>query len=137
MSVPLDERLAPSMTPDTQFFWDGLKEHRLLIQRCTECASLRHPPRPMCPRCNSLSWDTIEASGRGRVFSFVMPRHPQYPWFDEDYIVALVELDEGVRLVTNLVGTTPDAVSIDLPVQVRYTEFAGGLVLPLFAPVDA
>jgi len=137
VSVPLDERLAPSMTPDTQFFWDGLKEHRLLIQRCTECASLRHPPRPMCPRCNSLSWDTIEASGRGRVFSFVMPRHPQYPWFDEDYIVALVELDEGVRLVTNLVGTTPDAVSIDLPVQVRYTEFAGGLVLPLFAPVDA
>lgn len=137
MTVPLDERLAPSMTPDTQFFWDGLKEHRLLIQRCTECAALRHPPRPMCPRCNSLSWDTIEASGRGRVFSFVMPRHPQYPWFEEDYIVALVELDEGVRLVTNLVGTTPDAVSIDLPVQVRYTEFAGGLVLPLFAPVDA
>ncbi len=135
--MPLDERLAPSMTPDTQFFWDGLKEHRLLIQRCTECAALRHPPRPMCPRCNSLSWDTIEASGRGRVFSFVMPRHPQYPWFEEDYIVALVELDEGVRLVTNLVGTTPDAVSIDLPVQVRYTEFAGGLVLPLFAPVDA
>ena len=135
--MPLDERLAPSMTPDTQFFWDGLKEHRLLIQRCTECAALRHPPRPMCPRCNSLSWDTIDASGRGRVFSFVMPRHPQYPWFDEDYIVALVELDEGVRLVTNLVGTTPDAVSIDLPVQVRYTEFAGGLVLPLFAPVDA
>lgn len=135
MTVPLGERLAPSMTPDTQFFWDGLKEHTLLIQRCTECAALRHPPRPMCPHCNSLVWDTIEASGRGRVFSFVMPRHPQYPWFDEDYIVALVELDEGVRLVTNLVGVDPGAVSVDLPVQVQYTEFAGGLVLPLFTPV--
>ncbi len=129
------ERLAPSTTPDTQFFWDGLKKHRLLIQRCTECGELRHPPRPMCPHCNSLAWDPIEASGHGTVFSFVMPRHPQYPWFEEDYIVALVELDEGVRLVTNLVGTTPDAVSIGLPVRVRYEEFDGGLVLPLFTPV--
>ena len=131
----LPVRLAPSMTPDTQFFWDGLKDHTLLIQHCSECDTLRHPPRPMCPHCNSLMWDTVESSGRGTVFSFVMPRHPQYPWFEEDYIVALVELDEGVRLVTNLVGTTPDAVSIGMTVQAQYEEFDGGLVLPLFTPV--
>ena len=72
-------RLAPSTSPDTQFFWDGLAEHRLLIQRCTSCATLRHPPRPMCPSCNSLEWDTVAASGRGEVHSFVLPRHPAMP----------------------------------------------------------
>ena len=92
------------MTPDTQFFWDGVREQRLLIQRCDGCGALRHPPRPMCPRCHSLEWDTIEASGRGTVFSFVMPHHPPLPWFDGPYVVALVELEEGTRLVTNLVG---------------------------------
>jgi uncharacterized OB-fold protein len=127
-------RLAPSMTADSQFFWDGVKEHRLLIQRCTRCATLRHPPRPMCPSCRALDWDTVEASGRGTVYSFVMPRHPPLPGFDDDYIVALVELEEGTRLVTNLVGARPADVSIGMPVVVRYEEFDGGLVLPLFAP---
>lgn len=131
----MSERLAPSMTPDTQFFWDGAKAHTLLVQRCADCGEVRHPPRPMCPHCNSLAWDAIESSGRGSVFSFVMPRHPQYPWFEEDYIVALVELEEGFRVVTNLVGTTPDAVTIGMPVQVVFEEFDGGLVLPLFTPV--
>ena len=53
-------RLAPTITPDTAFFWDGLKEHKLLIQRCAACGVLRHPPRPMCPRCNSLDWDAVD-----------------------------------------------------------------------------
>src|SRR4051812_12128334 len=120
------------MTPDTQFFWDGLKAHKLLIQRCGQCSMLRHPPRPMCPRCNSLTWDTIESSGRGTVFSFVMPQHPTYPWFEYPYIVALVELDEGTRLVTNLIDIEPEGASIGMAVEVRYTEFDGELVLPLF-----
>ena len=130
----MSERLAPSMTPDTQFFWDGAKAHTLLVQRCADCGEVRHPPRPMCPHCNSLAWDAIESSGRGSVFSFVMPRHPQYPWFEEDYIVALVELEEGFRVVTNLMGTTPDAVTIGMPVQVVFEAFDDGLVLPLFTP---
>jgi len=129
-------RLAPSMTADTQFFWDAAKQHRLLIQRCLGCGVLRHPPRPMCPQCNALEWDTIEASGRGTVYSFVMPRHPPLPWFDDGYIVALVELEEGTRLVSNLVDVAPDAVSIGMPVEVRFEEFDGGLVLPLFAPAE-
>ena len=131
----MSERLAPSMTPDTQFFWDGATAHTLLVQRCSGCGELRHPPRPMCPHCNSLAWDAIESSGLGTVFSYVMPRHPQYPWFDEDYIVALVELEEGFRLVTKLFGTHPDAVPIGMPVNVVFEEFDGGLVLPLFTPV--
>jgi uncharacterized OB-fold protein len=131
----MSARLAPSMTADTQFFWDGVKQRRLLIQRCRGCGSLRHPPRPMCPRCHALTWDAVDASGHGTVYSFVMPRHPTLPWFDDGYIVAIVELDEGTRLVTNLVDVAPDAVSIGMSVEVRFDEFDDGLVLPLFAPV--
>ncbi|MGZ6912525.1 MAG: Zn-ribbon domain-containing OB-fold protein [Acidimicrobiia bacterium] len=133
----MTERLAPSMSPDTQFFWDGATAHRLLVQRCAGCGELRHPPRPMCPHCNSLDWDAIESAGRATVLSFVMPRHPRYPWFDDDYIVALVELDEGFRLVTNLVGTTPTTTRTGMRVRVQFEEFDGGLVLPLFAPEEA
>jgi uncharacterized OB-fold protein len=129
-------RLAPAITPDTECFWNALREHRLVIQRCGGCGVLRHPPRPMCPQCHSLEWDTVDASGRGTVFSFVMPQHPSYPWFDYPYIVAIVELAEGTRLVTNIVGVAPEAVSIGMTVQVQFEEHDGGLVLPVFAPVE-
>ncbi len=128
-------RLAPSMTADTQFFWDGVKAHKLLIQRCNSCGALRHPPRPMCPHCRALEWDTVEASGRGTVYSCVIPHHPPLPGFDGPYAVALVDLEEGTRLVTNIVGVEPAAVTIGMPVQVRYEEFDGGIVLPLFEPI--
>jgi len=130
-------RLAPAVTRDTQFFWDAVKQHRLLIQRCTGCGTLRHPPRPMCPQCHALTWDTVEASGRGTVFSFVMPQHPQFPFMEYPYIVALVELEEGTRLVTNIVGTVPEEVDIGMPVQLTFEEFDGGVVLPQFTPTPA
>jgi uncharacterized OB-fold protein len=122
------------MTADTQFFWDGCKDGRLLIQRCDGCGTLRHPPRPMCPQCHSLEWTAIEASGRGTVYSFVMPRHPAMPFLDDDYIVALIELEEGTRVVSNLVDVTPDAARIGMPVQVRFDAFDGDVVLPMFVP---
>jgi uncharacterized OB-fold protein len=131
VSAALPERLGPTVTPDTQFFWDGLRDRRLLIQRCDGCGVLRHPPRPMCPHCRSLAWTAVESAGRGVVVSAVQPRHPQFPWFEDGYVVALVELDEGVRLVTNLVDGPTDAMGAR--VAVRFTEFADGLVLPLFA----
>jgi uncharacterized OB-fold protein len=130
----MSTRLAPSMTPDTQFFWDGVKDLKLLIQRCTGCQALRHPPRPMCPRCNSVSWDTVESSGRGEVFSFVMPLLPPYPWFEYPYIVVLVDLEEGIRLVSNLCDIAPDDVTIGMAVEVFYEQFDDGLVLPQFRP---
>ncbi len=130
----MSARLAPTITPDTQFFWDGLRQHRLLIQRCASCGSLRHPPRPMCPACHSLDWDTIEASGRGPVYSCVIPHHPPLPWFPEPFVVALVDLAEGVRLVTNIVDVDPEAVTVGMAVRVRFEPFDDDLVLPLFVP---
>ena len=129
-------RLAPSTSPDTQFFWDGLREHRLLIQRCGECGALRHPPRPMCPACRSLTWDTVEASGRGTLHSFVMPQHPPLPSMEQPYIVALVDLEEGTRLVSNLRGISPEDAAIGMAVEVFYETFDDGLVLHQFRPAE-
>ena len=131
----MSSRLGPTTTLDTRFFWEALKEERLLIQRCTECRTLRHPPRPMCPACNSLAWDTIAASGRGTVHSFVMPRHPPLPWFEGTYIVALIDLTEGTRLVSNLCDVDPADVRIGMPVELFFARFDDGLVLPQFRPV--
>jgi uncharacterized OB-fold protein len=133
MSTPLK----PSASPDTEFFWAGLRERRLLIQRCGDCGSLRYPPRPMCPTCTSLSWNPVDSSGRGTVYSFVMPQHPRYPWHDYPYIVALIELEEGVRLVSNLAGIDPGQVTIGMPVHVDYANYDGDVVLHQFRPAMA
>ena len=127
-------RVAPSTSPDTDFFWNGLRDRKLLIQRCTGCGTLRQPPRPMCPKCNSLDWDAIESSGRGTVYSYVMPHYPRFPMFEYPYIVVLVELDEGVRLVSNLCEITPDDVRVGMAVEVFYTTFDNDLVLHQFRP---
>jgi uncharacterized OB-fold protein len=127
-------RLAPTISPDTAFFWNGLREHKLLIQRCAACGALRNPPRPMCPACNSLDWDTIESSGRGTVYSYVMPQHPRFPFFEYPYIVALVQLAEGVRVVSNLCGIAPHDVEVGMDVEVSYQSYHNDLVLHEFRP---
>lgn len=116
-------RLAPTLSPDTEFFWNGLRDHKLLIQRCKDCRALRAPARPMCPNCTSLHWDTVESSGRGTVYSYVMPQHPPMPLMEYPYIVALIELDEGVRLVSNLCEIATESVEVGMPVEVFYATF--------------
>lgn len=126
-------RLAPTINRDNQFFYDGLREHKLLIQQCSDCKTLRVPPRPMCGNCQSLNWEPLESSGRGTVYSYVMPQYPPLPFFEYPYIVALIELDEGVRIVSNLVGIDPAEVKVGMAVEVGYEEFNDGeLVLHQF-----
>jgi uncharacterized OB-fold protein len=125
-------RPRPAINGDNQFFWDGVNEGKLLIQRCTKCAQLRHPPGPACPNCGSLEWDTVESSGRGTVFSYVVPHYPPAPMFGDEYVVVLVELDEGVRFVSNLVDVAPDDVEIGTPVEVTFVQTDPELTLPLF-----
>ena len=88
----------------------------------------------MCPHCRSLQWEAIESSGRGTVYSYVMPHEPKFPFFECPYVVVLVELEEGVRLVSNLTGIDPSAVTPGLAVQVYYQTFDEGLVLHQFRP---
>jgi uncharacterized protein len=132
-------RLAPSVSRDTEFFWAGLKEHKLLIQQCSDCQTLRVPPRPMCGNCQSLKWEPIESSGRGTVYSFVLPKYPPLPFLEYPYVVALIELDEGVRIVSNLCNVEPDAIENGMPVEVFYEAFdalpnGDELVLHQFRP---
>lgn len=92
----------------------------------------------MCPACNSLEWNTVESSGRGSVYSYVMPQHPPMPLMEYPYIVALIELDEGVRLVSNLCEIDPEDVEVGMAVEVFYQTFdtidGNDLVLHQFRP---
>lgn len=134
---PKPPRPRPAITHDNAFFFEGAKAHKLLIQRCAGCGTLRHPPRPACNRCGSYEWDTVEASGRGRVYSFVVNHYPQVPAFDYPLAVALIELEEGTRLVSNVIGCDPADVHIGMPVQAEFVQFDEELTLPQFRPVEA
>ena len=123
-----------AMSQDTQFFWNGVRSGELLIQRCSSCGELRHPPRPMCPSCRSMDWDTVPASGRGEVYSYVVYHHPLVPPFEAPYVVALIELEEGVRMISNVVGVDPHEVAIGMPVEVTFEAVDDELTLPLFRP---
>jgi len=126
----------PSVTRDSEFFWDALKQRRLCVRRCRACHHLHHPPGPMCPKCHSLEWEPAELSGRGTVHSFVIVHQPQLPGFSYPLPVALVQMEEGVRLVGNLTGTAHGAVSIGLPVQADFIEVEAGYVLYAFRGRD-
>jgi uncharacterized OB-fold protein/acyl dehydratase len=127
-------RPRPARNQDNAFFWEGIDAGELRIQRCTACQQLRHPPGPMCPHCQSLEWDTIAASGRGHVYSYVVAHHPPVPPFTYPNAIALIELEEGTRLVSNVVGIDPADLSVGLPVEVAFTRVDEELVLPLFHP---
>jgi uncharacterized OB-fold protein/acyl dehydratase len=130
------KRPRPSLTQDNSFFFEGAKEGKLLIQRCSECGTLRHPPRPACPNCRSFQWDALQASGRGTIYSYVVNHYPQVPAFDYPLIVALVELEEGTRLVANVSHMTPETVAIGMPVIAEFETFDDELSLPVFRPAD-
>ena len=127
-------RPRPAITRDSAFFWDGLRQQRLLVRRCTRCQHLHHPPGPMCPKCHAFDWDVQQLSGRGVIHSYVIVHQPQLPGFSYPLPVALVELAEGVRLVANLVGVSPQEVRIGMPVEVEFVEVAPDYVLYAFHP---
>jgi uncharacterized OB-fold protein/acyl dehydratase len=127
-------RPRPALTHDNRFFFEGAKEHKLLIQRCSNCGTLRHPPRPACGNCRSFEWDALTASGRGTVYSFVVNHYPQVPAFDYPLVVALIELEEGTRLVANVADIAPDEIAIGMPVVATFVAFDDELTLPVFRP---
>ncbi|MGW5263917.1 FAS1-like dehydratase domain-containing protein [Microbispora sp. NPDC004025] len=134
--APKALRPRPAINRDNAFWFEAAREHRLVIQRCGGCGTLRHPPGPCCPHCGSFEWDAAEASGRGQVYSFVVNHHPRHPAFEYPLIVAVVELDEGTRLVTNLAGVAPEEVEIGMPVVLGWLDADPGLSLPVFRPQE-
>jgi uncharacterized protein len=119
---------------DSAFFWEGIERDELRIQRCGACGTLRHPPRPMCPKCQSIEHDHIVSSGRGEVYSYVVHHRPEVPGREHPFAVVLVSLEEGTRIVGNTIDIDPGDVRVGLGVQVAFVENANGRKLPLWRP---
>lgn len=133
MNVP---KPLPEATPETKEYWDGLKRHELRIQRCKACGQGYFYPRPFCPRpgCHSQDVEWITASGNGTLYSYVIA-HRGHPAFESPYVIAVVELAEGGRMMTNLVGVedpTPDKIAVDAPVTIEFDDASDEYTLPKF-----
>jgi uncharacterized OB-fold protein len=126
----------PEPTAETEPFWAAARNKRLVVPRCPSCRSTWFPPTAMCPSCGTADCEWVEASGDGTVFSFVVVHRVYHPGFagEVPYVVAVIELDEGPRLISNVVGIPPDQVRCDMPVRVTFDEQRGGMIIPQFHP---
>ena len=133
MSEP--QRPRPQPTPETQHFWDGTRAGELRLQRCDTCKHAYFPPRPFCPACASSAVSVFVASGRATLASYVINYRPHPAW-DEPYSIAIVELEEGPRMMSNVVGCpqTPEALRLDMSLQVTFEALDEEISLPLFTP---
>jgi hypothetical protein len=122
---------------DSETFWQGCNEEKLLIQHCTDCGKHIYYPRAVCPHCMSDALEWVESSGKGKVYSYTIARRGAGPAFAEDapYVVALIDLDEGVRMLSNIINIDVDEVRCDMPVEVVF-EQVGDMKLPKFQPVN-
>lgn len=126
----------PIPSVESKPYWTGLKEGRLLIPKCGECGNFWFPSSLHCPHCNAANFSWEPSSGRGKVFSYVVFHRVYHPAFSEEvpYVVALIELEEGPRLISNLVEIKPDDVQCDMPVSVVFEKIANNMTLPKFRP---
>jgi uncharacterized OB-fold protein len=125
----------PVPTPISQPFWDGTRQHRLLLQRC-EARHVFYYARSHCPQCLSNRLEWFDASGKGSLYSFTVARRPTSPDFEQDvpYVIAVVELDEGPRMTSRLVEVDPDAVGIGMRLEVVFDDVTDEITLPYFRP---
>ncbi len=126
---------APVKALDNSGFWEGVERHELVFEKCKGCGNWIHPPRPMCPRCHSLEKEWAPSTGKGTIYSWVTYRESPHPGFKAPYSVVLVELEEGMRLVSNMVDIKPEEISIGMPVEVVFDDVAEGITLPKFRKV--
>jgi uncharacterized OB-fold protein len=130
-------RPLPVPTPETKHYWEGTKHGELRLQRCEACRHVYFPPRPFCPACASRKVSVVRAAGTGRLFSYVIHHRPA-PGFTPPYAIAVVELDEGPRLMTNIIECpqTPEALQLDMRLEVTFSRQSEEITLPLFRPAQ-
>ncbi len=128
----------PVPTPETAHYWEGTKQNELRLQRCQSCDATYFPPRPFCPTCASREVEVFTASGEATLYSYVI-NHLPHPAFDGPYAIAVVELKEGPRMMTNIVGVeqTPEALVLDMPLEVTFEVLSEDITLPYFRPTGA
>ena len=130
----LPQRPLPRIDEETRGFWEACARHELYLQRCRDCGRFRHPPRAVCPACLSSRIEWVRSSGRGTVYSFTVTQQNQVPAFRDrlPYVLAYVELEEGVRLMTNVVGRAAEAVHVGMRVEVAWEDVTAEVTLPVF-----
>jgi len=129
-------RVLPKLTPQNEHFWQGGADGELRFLRCTSCEEYIHPPSPRCPKCLGKQIEVSAVSGRATVATFTLNHQPWVPSPDHPYVIAIVEIEEqeGVRLMTNIVGCPPEDVTIGMPVEVVFEQHED-VYMPLFQPV--
>lgn len=126
----------PRIDEESKGFWEACQRRELVLQRCGRCGTLRHYPRALCPSCLSDAVEWLRASGRGTIYTFTVTHQNQAAGFRDalPYVLAYVELEEGVRLLTNIVDCAPDAVRIDMPVEAVFEDATPAVTLVKFRP---
>jgi len=139
ISPTMKRPIVPAANADTKPYWDGCARDELLLQQCAACKAFRHPPSPICPKCLSGEHAWVRASGLATLYTFVVVRETRMKGWDTmvPYVLAVVTLKEGPRMLTNLVNVAPEAVRIDMPLEVTFAELDGTTKLPLFQPREA
>lgn len=130
-----DGRALPTPTPETEHYWKGAREGKLLLQRCDGCAKAYFPPRPFCPACGSRDVTVVQASGRASLYSYAI-QHRAAPGFVAPYAIAVVTLEEGPRMMTNIIESpqTPEALVLDMSLEVAFQQINDTVSLPVFRP---
>ena len=128
-------RAKPKPTPETQHFWDGTQAGELRLQRCDACANVYFPPRPFCPGCGGRKVSVFKASGKGTLWSYVIHHRPVAS-FTPPYAIAVVQLAEGPRMMSNIVecAQTPEALQLDMTLEVVFEKQNDSITLPFFRP---
>jgi uncharacterized OB-fold protein len=124
------QRLDPILTRDSAFYWEAAKNGDLVCRICTNCSHAEHPPVPMCPKCHGVAWREKKLSGKGKVKSWMKVHYPPTPFFEYPIPVVVVELDEGLEIVSNLVGG--DKIEDGMRVEVAFAPTKGGWAVPVF-----
>ena len=135
--IDLTGRNLPHPTPETAPYWDGCREQKLLIQRCSSCGHDQFYPRLVCSACTSRKIDWVAASGRGKVLSFTIVRQAISAAYAAEvpYVIALIQLDEGPTLMSNVIQSDPERVTIGMPVEVVFEEWSDEITVPKFRPL--
>lgn len=128
-------RARPLPTPETKHFWEGTQAGELRLQRCDDCSHVYFPPRPFCPSCASRKVSIFNASGKATLYSYVIHHRPA-PGFTPPYAIAVVELTEGPRMMTNIIDCpqTPEALELDMKLEVAFEKLDDKVTLPVFRP---
>lgn len=132
------QRPLPVPTPETEHFWSGCRAGELKLQKCESCSTNYFPPRPFCPNCGSRDVSIFTASGKATLYSYVINHRPRPDFGTEPHSIAVVELAEGPRMMTNIVDCpqTPEALILDMPLEVTFEKASDAISLPKFKPAS-